>query len=344
MMKYDFFLSYAHEDADVVRELAGRLKADGVNVWFDEDQIRSVSGVEWAAAIERGLSESRTLVAFLSKDFVNAEGPKFEYYKMRFRDPLNKNLSIIAIRLDDTVVPGFLHELAAIDWRTKSDPGYQSLLEIYRRPWIFEDVMSLTVNNQLALSGFASFSQYRQTIGSELYGAKSIRLLTRTGRGWWSCFASDFLADASERKKTIDLLVVDPRDDPAFRLAMRTEWLPEYTSDEERAVKDHRDEVTKFLDKLTHPSVSKRVLRQVPAWTILIIEPWPGLPPQTPRQMELYVELMTFRSGSTNRPMVKIGQSAGGIFDLFWYQFEEMWRAASPWPRMEAKADAVPAS
>ncbi len=33
---YDVFLSHSFKDKDVVRQIAERLKADGVRVWFDE--------------------------------------------------------------------------------------------------------------------------------------------------------------------------------------------------------------------------------------------------------------------------------------------------------------------
>ena len=38
--KWDAFLSHAEADKDVVRDIANRLKSDGVQVWFDEWEIR----------------------------------------------------------------------------------------------------------------------------------------------------------------------------------------------------------------------------------------------------------------------------------------------------------------
>lgn len=37
---YDVFLSYSHKDKAVVRELASRLKQDGLRVWLDEWEIK----------------------------------------------------------------------------------------------------------------------------------------------------------------------------------------------------------------------------------------------------------------------------------------------------------------
>jgi nucleotide-binding universal stress UspA family protein len=38
---YDVFLSHSSKDKAVVRELAARLKKDGIRVWLDEEQIKA---------------------------------------------------------------------------------------------------------------------------------------------------------------------------------------------------------------------------------------------------------------------------------------------------------------
>lgn len=58
--RYDVFLSHSSKDKQVVRELAERLKADGVRVWFDEWEI--LPGDSIFAKIEEGLENSRVLV------------------------------------------------------------------------------------------------------------------------------------------------------------------------------------------------------------------------------------------------------------------------------------------
>ena len=39
--KYDVFLSHSAKDKRVVRDVAERLRKDGLRVWFDEWEIRS---------------------------------------------------------------------------------------------------------------------------------------------------------------------------------------------------------------------------------------------------------------------------------------------------------------
>src|SRR5215203_4989976 len=62
--KYDVFLSHSSKDKDVVRELAERLKADGVRVWFDEWIIKPGDAI--GIKINEGLRDSRVLVLSIS--------------------------------------------------------------------------------------------------------------------------------------------------------------------------------------------------------------------------------------------------------------------------------------
>ena len=59
---YDVFLNYSPKDKPVARQIAQRLRSDGLNVWFDEWIIRSRDDV--SAMIENGLERSRVLVLY----------------------------------------------------------------------------------------------------------------------------------------------------------------------------------------------------------------------------------------------------------------------------------------
>ncbi len=45
------FISYAHEDADAARKIADALRAFGLEVWFDANELRG--GDQWDAKIRR---------------------------------------------------------------------------------------------------------------------------------------------------------------------------------------------------------------------------------------------------------------------------------------------------
>lgn len=63
-LQFDVFLSRSSKDKAVVRELAARLKRDGVRVWLDEEQIKPGDSI--LAKIEEGLEHSRVLVLCMS--------------------------------------------------------------------------------------------------------------------------------------------------------------------------------------------------------------------------------------------------------------------------------------
>lgn len=124
--KYDAFLSYAHLDIAPVRELAERLKGDGLQVWLDEWVIQAGDSIP--LAIERGLESSRTLVLVMSHAAFDSEWVTLERHTALFRDPTNQQRRFIPLRLDDCDVKGSLRLSAYVDWRKKKDDEYARLL------------------------------------------------------------------------------------------------------------------------------------------------------------------------------------------------------------------------
>jgi len=53
---HDVFLSHSSADKPVVRTVAERLRADGLNVWFDDWEIKPGDSIP--AKIEEGLEHS----------------------------------------------------------------------------------------------------------------------------------------------------------------------------------------------------------------------------------------------------------------------------------------------
>jgi TIR domain len=129
--KYDAFLSYSSKDVDVVRELAERLRADDVRVWFDEWVVKA--GAHVSDVIEKGLEQSRVLVFCMSENGFGSKWARLESGTFRFRDPLNEELRFIPLKLDDVQVPVPLAPFAFIDWREdKREEEYPRLLEACR--------------------------------------------------------------------------------------------------------------------------------------------------------------------------------------------------------------------
>ncbi|MCX6376588.1 MAG: TIR domain-containing protein [Armatimonadetes bacterium] len=123
---YDVFLSHSSKDKPVVRELAERLKADGLRVWFDEWEIKP--GDMILKSIELGLEASRVLILAMSTHAFESEWAALESGTFRFRDPTNKERRFIPIRLDDAEVNETLKQFAYIDWRERSEEDYTRLM------------------------------------------------------------------------------------------------------------------------------------------------------------------------------------------------------------------------
>ena len=68
---YDVFFSHNTKDKPTVRELAERLKQDGLRVWFDEWVIQLGDLV--SLKIEQGLEQSRTLILVMSHNAFASE-------------------------------------------------------------------------------------------------------------------------------------------------------------------------------------------------------------------------------------------------------------------------------
>lgn len=75
--RFDVFISHASEDKEeVVRPLATALQASGLNVWYDEFELRI--GDSLRKRIDRGLSHSRFGVVVLSPAFFGRGWPEYE--------------------------------------------------------------------------------------------------------------------------------------------------------------------------------------------------------------------------------------------------------------------------
>ncbi|MEM6339282.1 MAG: DUF1883 domain-containing protein [Pseudomonadota bacterium] len=75
--KYDVFISHASEDKDdVVRPLANALKDFGLDVWYDEFELKI--GDSLRRKIDKGLANSRFGIVVLSKSFINKGWTNYE--------------------------------------------------------------------------------------------------------------------------------------------------------------------------------------------------------------------------------------------------------------------------
>ncbi len=117
--RYDVFLSHSSADKPVVRELAERLKAAGLRVWFDEWLIQP--GDLISAKLEEGLEHSAVLLLCMSANAFGSDWVSLEGHTAIFRDPQNLERRFVPLRLDDAPIKAMLRGYSYIDWRPEAD-------------------------------------------------------------------------------------------------------------------------------------------------------------------------------------------------------------------------------
>jgi hypothetical protein len=95
---HDVFISHSSKDKAVVREVAERLREDGLKVWFDDWEIRPGDSIP--AKIEEGLEHSRVLVLCMSANTFGSGWARLESYTCRFKDPLKRERRFISSRTE----------------------------------------------------------------------------------------------------------------------------------------------------------------------------------------------------------------------------------------------------
>jgi GTPase SAR1 family protein len=124
--QHDVFLSHNQADKLRVRQLAERLRAAGLRVWFDEWVIQP--GDDIYLAIERGLEASRTLLLCLSPAALGSDWVALERSTVLFRDPANAGRRFIPLLLADCKLPDTLRRYKYVDYREETQPAFDQLL------------------------------------------------------------------------------------------------------------------------------------------------------------------------------------------------------------------------
>jgi len=73
---HDVFLSHSSDDKTIAREIAERLRDDGIRVWFDQWEILPDDSIP--AQIEAGLEHSRVLVLCMSANAFGSDWAQLE--------------------------------------------------------------------------------------------------------------------------------------------------------------------------------------------------------------------------------------------------------------------------
>lgn len=126
---FDVFLLCSTKDIETVKSIASRLRADRLEVWFNERDLLNFQANH--SVIEYGLERSQILVFCISANALGVEWERLKACTTRFRDPSNKVRRFIPLRLDKTDVPKDLDQYNFINWvHGKRRLGYLKLLKV----------------------------------------------------------------------------------------------------------------------------------------------------------------------------------------------------------------------
>lgn len=123
--RYDVFLSHNSRDKAQARQLAERLRDQGLKVWFDEWVIKP--GDDVYTVIEDALEASRTLVLCLSPASLGSGWVSLERTTILFRDPSRTDRHFIPLLLDDCEIPTSMRSFRFIDFRSRSESALNEL-------------------------------------------------------------------------------------------------------------------------------------------------------------------------------------------------------------------------
>lgn len=113
---YDVTLSFAKEDRSYVDRVASALKATGLRVFYDKDEIVTLWGEDlYTHLYDIYFRRSRYVVVFLSKHYKNKFWTSHELKSAQARAFLEKRAYILPARFDNTEIPGIPPTTGYID-------------------------------------------------------------------------------------------------------------------------------------------------------------------------------------------------------------------------------------
>lgn len=126
------FLSYARADSDVVEQIADKLAAAGIRVWFDQ---KLHPGSRWMEEIERELAAANFVVFFISPQSVESGWARQELQLALHRQISGEGGAVVLpVILEDADVPPLLRQYQWIDLRGgDAELGSRQIIEAIHR-------------------------------------------------------------------------------------------------------------------------------------------------------------------------------------------------------------------
>jgi hypothetical protein len=118
------FISYSRKDQDIVRRIVKFLRAQGINVWLDNEKLIPGTPI-WEEEIEKALRATTAVIAVMSPDSKNSEWVRRE---ISLADQNHKQIFPILVRGDeDSAITLRLITRQYVDMRENESAGLDSL-------------------------------------------------------------------------------------------------------------------------------------------------------------------------------------------------------------------------
>lgn len=126
--QYDFALSFAGEDREIVDNIAESLSNKGIKVFYDKFYKTDLVGRDLFNHFKSIYGKkSKFVVMFISKNYVLKDWTNFEFEIAKDEAKTRKKEFIIPIRLDSTIIHGLSRNIGYIDFEGER---YKGTLEI----------------------------------------------------------------------------------------------------------------------------------------------------------------------------------------------------------------------
>ena len=126
------FISYAHEDLSVARDLYNQLKSIGnFEPWFDKESL--LPGMKWRPAIRKAIRESDFFISLLSQHSTTKRGFINKEMKMALEilDEFPEDqIFLVPIRLEECNPPDSITELQYVDLFPDWEKGLKKVLKV----------------------------------------------------------------------------------------------------------------------------------------------------------------------------------------------------------------------
>jgi hypothetical protein len=123
--KSEVFLWHSSADKGYVRMVHDDLKRLGVHCWLDENKIKV--GESIVSKVDEGLTISKIMIAFLSKQAVQSMWAKKEWQSFLGRQLSGNELKILPAVLEDCDVPPILADIKYADFREGYYDGFKAI-------------------------------------------------------------------------------------------------------------------------------------------------------------------------------------------------------------------------